>query len=124
MKKIKLLLSTIFLFVMVIILPVEVQAAVSIERFGGNDRYATSIEIAKNLGIDYSVPNKDLYITSGENFPDALSIAAVSARNQRPIILVGKEAISDNVESFIKSQSVNPNIYVIGGTGAISDRAL
>lgn len=222
MKKIKLLLSTIFLFVMVIILPVEVQAAVSIERFGGNDRYdtalkiaragwsksdyaviangrnfpdalssvplaqkydapilltekdtlsteiiqclkdlnvsnifivggtgvvsdnvenelknmnvkvqrisggdryATSIEIAKNLGIDYSVPNKDLYIASGENFPDALSIAAVSARNQRPIILVGKEAILDNVESFIKSQCVNPNIYVIGGTGAISDSA-
>lgn len=94
---------------------------INVQRIAGDDRYSTSIEIAKNLGIDYSTPNKDLYVVSGENFPDALSIAAVSAKNQRPIILVEKDKITANVENFIKNQSVNPNIYVVGGSGVIKE---
>lgn len=97
---------------------------ISVERIAGGNRYNTSLEVAKRLVNDYSIPQKDIYVVSGDGFPDALSLAPVAAERQRPILLVGKDYISPEIESFIRNKCVKPNIYVIGGTGVISERIL
>lgn len=94
---------------------------ITVQRIAGSDRYNTSLEVAKLLVDDYTIPDKDIYVVSGKDFPDALSIAPVAAAKQRPILLVSNKSISPNIESFIRNKCVKPNIYVIGGTGVISE---
>lgn len=87
-------------------------------RIFGSDRYETSLKIAKLVGI-----NNGIVITSGENFPDALSISSVASAKKMPIILTNKNSFPSSVQAFIDSNK-NSNFYVIGGTGVISDSVL
>lgn len=52
----------------------KVSAAPSTLRLAGNDRYKTSVKIAELFGS-----NNGVFITSGENFPDALSASSIAA---------------------------------------------
>ena len=97
---------------------------ISVNRIAGKDRYSTSLEVAKRLVSDYTISNKDIYLVSGDNFPDALSITSVAAKKQRPILLINKNYIPTAVQSFLKNKCVKPNIYIIGGTGVISENTL
>lgn len=55
----------------------------SIDRLAGVDRYETAVEIAGH------VPESDLvFIASGEEFPDALSGAALAGYHSSPLLLV------------------------------------
>ncbi|SKA86377.1 Spore germination protein YaaH [Clostridium sp. USBA 49] len=91
---------------------------ITFTRVAGIDRYATSLEVAKIIGT-----SKGTVIASGENFPDALSIAPIAAQKQMPILLTTKNYIPNNIKNFIKT---NPSskYYVIGGSGVISDSSL
>jgi SpoIID/LytB domain protein len=93
----------------------------SVTRVSGATRYATSVEIANELE-----GSSELIITSGdENSPDALSIASYAADKQIPILLTAKNKLSDEVKQFIKKRSSSTSkVYVIGGTGAVSDNVL
>lgn len=98
----------------------EIGALVSdIKRLGGNDRYETSIMVAKELGTVDSVT-----ITSGFGFADALSIAPIAAQKNMPILLTGKDQLPEVVQNYIKDNSSSiKNAYVVGGTAVISDAA-
>lgn len=89
-----------------------------IKRLGGNDRYETSIVVAKELGTVDSVT-----ITSGFGFADALSIAPIAAQKNMPILLTGKDQLPEIVQSYIKDNSSSiKNTYIVGGTTVISDK--
>ncbi|MGC7873935.1 cell wall-binding repeat-containing protein, partial [Desulfosporosinus sp. SYSU MS00001] len=83
-------------------------------RIYGPDRYSTNLAIAKYLS-----PNGEVAIATGEDFPDALSIASIAASSNMPILLVDKNTISDDVTKYIKDNKIK-NAYIIGGTGVIS----
>ncbi|WP_163216000.1 cell wall-binding repeat-containing protein [Clostridium thermarum] len=84
-------------------------------RLGGQNRYETSIEIAKHLG------NFDkIVVATGSSFPDALSIAPYAASEGMPILLTTTEKLPDSVAKFIDSRNISKT-YVIGGTGVVSD---
>jgi putative cell wall-binding protein len=85
------------------------------ERIFGINRYATSVEVAKHL----NVANK-IVVATGNDFPDALSIAPIAAKNGMPIILTDKTNIPDVVRTYIKSKNITKS-YIIGGTGVITD---
>jgi len=87
----------------------------SIYRFAGLSRYETSYSIFKNNWsyCDYAV------ITTGENFPDALSAAPLAKKFNAPIILTNPQALSSDVENQLKTTGVK-NVFIIGGTGAVS----
>lgn len=91
---------------------------VTYTRIQGVDRYETSLKIAQAIGTSNGV-----VIASGENFPDALSIAPIAASEQMPILLIKSDVMPDNIKSFIQSNSSN-KYYVIGGTGVINDSAI
>ncbi|WP_409252049.1 S8 family serine peptidase [Bacillus sp. SCS-153A] len=89
--------------------------AIQTMRVSGIDRYETAIAI--NNVIPYST-NK-AFVVSGENYPDALSIASYSGSKQYPVLFVQKDKVSKSVENYLKSNSIT-KAYVIGGEGVIS----
>lgn len=90
----------------------------NIIRIGGTDRYKTSLLISQNLKLSKGTP---LILTSGEDFPDALSISSIAASKGWPILLTGRDKIDESVLEYIRNLSPE-KIYIIGGTGAITDK--
>lgn len=84
-------------------------------RIAGQDRYETSIKIAQLI----SSPSQ-LIVTTGEDYPDALSIAPIAGVKQIPIILVPKDFLPEVVKSYISSLNINKT-YVIGDSSIIGD---
>lgn len=92
-----------------------VSMGIKCTRLGGKDRYDTSLIIAEKLGDINTV-----FIASGDDFPDAISVAAISSIKNVPIILSSKSTITPECEKFINSYKIQKK-YIIGGTGAIDD---
>lgn len=102
----------------------------SIERrFSGSDRYATCKEVAE-YSLLQGVKFRDLYVAYGENFPDALSLGALSAHNNAPIILVRDTFIPDSIGSFLNNHTDDLNstlfgfIYIAGESDVVSDEVV
>lgn len=90
---------------------------INVVRVCGNDRYETSVEVAKQLGTPDSI-----VVATGNDFPDALSIASWAASNNAPILLTGPKGLPAKVSEYIKGNESNiGNKYVIGGEKAISN---
>lgn len=95
----------------------------SVFRLYGDDRYATSRAIANYIigeGIEY----KNIFITTGENFPDGLGVAPLAGNSElkAPVLLVRKEILSSPTREWLLEK--NSGIlrgYIIGGDEAISE---
>ncbi|WP_082831848.1 cell wall-binding repeat-containing protein [Clostridium magnum] len=71
--------------------------------------------------------SKNLVLASGEDFPDALSGAAVAAKNSSFIVLTPKTPNSKTkvfLYSLTKLNSTTKNIVVLGGAGVIPDETI
>ncbi|MCX7694372.1 MAG: cell wall-binding repeat-containing protein [Caloramator sp.] len=80
-------------------------------RIYGQDRYKTNCEVVKYFEdvFDFS----RVYVSTGENYPDALSAAALSVKNNSPIMLTGSAAkTNDIIKGFVNSVR---EIVVVGG---------
>lgn len=91
-----------------------VQAPWSYFRTHGATRYETSINIARSYWTDGPV-----FITTGANYPDALSAGPAAAKTNGNLLLSKKE-ISNDTLSLVKNQKAK-QIYIIGGTSIISE---
>ncbi|PRR77170.1 N-acetylmuramoyl-L-alanine amidase LytC precursor [Clostridium liquoris] len=89
---------------------------ITIDRIGGKDRYETSALIAGNLD------SKEIMLTSGGNYADALSIASIAASKKVPVLLTEKDTIPDPINNYIKSKEIIDKAYIIGGTSVISNK--
>ncbi|MBY2231850.1 cell wall-binding protein Cwp10 [Clostridioides difficile] len=98
-----------------------VNSKISVQRIGGDTRYQTSINIAKEIDKTNNV-NK-LYIGAGNGEADSLSIASLAGKEKTPIVLTQKDGVDSEAEQFIKSNKVS-NIYFIGGIEKISNKAI
>ncbi|WP_421381518.1 cell wall-binding repeat-containing protein [Bacillus salacetis] len=85
-------------------------------RVSGINRYETAVEV--NKLIPYSTDK--VFVASGENYPDALSVAAYSGSYQYPVLFVKKNEVSDKVAHYIKDHQVS-KVYLIGGQNVLSD---
>ena len=83
-------------------------------RLAGNNRYETSVKVAETLGTENGI-----VVASGENFPDALSIAPIAANIGMPILLSTKDTLPNTVSTYINSKDT-PVSYVVGGLASIS----
>ncbi|HAR85904.1 MAG TPA: hypothetical protein DCR69_09240 [Clostridium sp.] len=88
---------------------------ISTERVWGDDRYTTAVEVAKKVGT-----NNGIFVATGSNYADALSVGPIAANLGMPIVLVGKDSVSTNVNNLIKSNNITKS-YVVGGTSVISN---
>lgn len=89
----------------------------NVKRLGGSDRYMTNSKIVDELAPASGTP---VVIANGQNFPDALSISSIASAKGYPIILTSTDNLSS--EASNKLRAINPSkVYVIGGTGSVSD---
>lgn len=89
----------------------------SIIRLGGDNRYGTCSQINDKLSIAEKTP---VVIVNGENYPDALSISSIAAASGYPILLTTQNSIPQ--QTIDQLAKIKPSkIYVIGGSGVISD---
>lgn len=84
-------------------------------RITGTNRYEVSAGIAQaySPGVDV------LYVASGENFPDALSIGALAGHHGVPVLITPQDRLANVVAAQI--DRLQPaDIVVVGGPGAVS----
>jgi putative cell wall-binding protein len=87
---------------------------IKITRLWGSDRYETAKAVADALD-----PSETIFLVSGENFPDALSIASYAATKQIPIFLTPKDSLPPSVLEYQRENLVR-GTYIVGGEGVVS----
>ncbi|WP_348788371.1 cell wall-binding repeat-containing protein [Leifsonia sp. NPDC080035] len=91
----------------------------TVERRQGADRYATARAVV--AGAYTGTPIANLYIATGQDFPDSLSASAAGAFNGSPVLTIPGNAntLDATTKAFI--QSLHPAaISVVGGTGVVT----
>lgn len=98
----------------------SVQAAPKNNRFSGQDRFQTSIAIARQEFQGQQVQN--VVIASAYSFPDALAASTLAAKQKAPIVLVGSGMRDSEASlSFIKNHlTAGGTVTIIGGAGVIN----
>jgi len=93
-----------------------------VREFAGRDRYDTALKLATRFADDRggigTVPNA--FIASGESLVDAVSVAGLAGFMDAPVLLTRSSHLHGGVADFIEDYGVS-NIYVLGGTSAISE---
>lgn len=90
----------------------------SASRLAGSDRFATSVAISQST---YGAAGSDtVFVATGRNFPDGLAGGPVAALVPGPILLVTPTQLPGGISAEL--QRLAPDtVFVIGGTGAVSD---
>lgn len=84
---------------------------INVSRISGKDRYSTAFNIASHL-----TESNNVYLTSGQNWPDALVASAVAGREKAPILLTHDNTVdSIIVEYFNNPSNVGKNVIIVGG---------
>lgn len=88
----------------------------SVTRLAGADRYATSIEIAR----EFDNP-KTLILATGGNYPDALAASSLSGKYRAPVLLVQGDQVSRDLNGYLQDvRGSVENIIIVGGEGSVS----
>lgn len=92
----------------------------TVQHLGGVDRFATAVNIAKQLPVSGEVA-----VTTAYSNADALSMASIAATQGIPILPVQVDSIPDAVATYLAEiKDKVSQTYVLGGTGVVSDAVL
>ncbi len=89
-------------------------------RVSGDDRFATSAAIS---ATSFAPGVAVAYLTSGRNFPDALSGAAAAAQTSSPVLLVEQGSIPAAIRAEL-ARLAPKRIVILGGPATVSDAVL
>ncbi|MDR3587788.1 MAG: cell wall-binding repeat-containing protein [Desulfosporosinus sp.] len=92
--------------------------SISITRIAGQDRYDTSVQVAKALGT-----SKGAFITTGLDYPDAISAAPLAAAQGMSILLVPPDGLPSSTQGYLTSSKISP-IYILNGNNELSDNVI
>ncbi len=88
-------------------------------RVSGRNRYATNYELNKEL-MRTGMP---VFVATGANFPDALSIGPAVALNDGVLILSPRNALSVPTLKLLEERPPSA-VYIVGGAGALSQNVV
>ncbi len=91
---------------------------IKVVRFAGLDRYETALNVAREVGVGLGV-----FVTTGLDFPDALSVGPIAAAKGMPIILVPPDDLTPLQKSFLKENEI-PASYILKGNSELSDNVV
>nr|WP_306238787.1 cell wall-binding repeat-containing protein [Ornithinimicrobium sp. HY1745] len=88
-----------------------------VTRVEGDDRYETSVAIAQMYGaVD------KIYVASGQNYPDALTGAALAGYEGYPVVLTQDDNVPNVLADYLASEdAAGAEIVVLGGSVAVND---
>ncbi len=88
-----------------------------VDRFAGEDRYATARRVARTFAPDKIAT---VYLASGVNFADAVA-AAPSVTSDNPLILTTPDELHAEARRFLTDEDREvASVTILGGTAAIS----
>ncbi|MFC0525284.1 cell wall-binding repeat-containing protein [Pontibacillus salicampi] len=87
-------------------------------RYNGTNRYETAAEIANAMATDKG----KAYVSTGENFADALSGSVLAAKQEASMILVNNK-VPKEFQDFIQDKTVN-DFQILGGPNAVSQEVV
>lgn len=88
-----------------------------VDRISGSDRYETAAKIANKLFKG----SKIIALADGQNFPDALAVSPLAARENMPILLTRSNSLNNHVKAYVKEKEIE-NIIVFGGEDSVSSK--
>jgi putative cell wall-binding protein len=94
----------------------------TVTRLAGNLRTQTAVAIA-NEGARLRGTPQTAFVVYAFNYPDALSVGALSASRHVPILLTDKETLSPETQQYLLDNNIK-DIIVIGGPPAVSDKVV
>lgn len=105
------------------VIPAAVEDTLSLmgiasRRIAGSDRYETAMKVAQEVGVSQGV-----FITSGEDFADALFVAPVAAAAGMPLLLSPAEELTPALKDFLTKQKIKQPVVVDGG-GILSEQVV
>jgi putative cell wall-binding protein len=83
-------------------------------RIAGEDRYATSLAVAKYFDLS----GQSVCVATGNNFPDALAGSVYAANHNAPIILADG-SLSDQILNYLKVKKLT-GASIFGGEAVVS----
>ncbi|WP_269762044.1 S8 family serine peptidase [Ornithinimicrobium cryptoxanthini] len=86
-----------------------------VERRAGANRYDTAVEVSS----DFSAGLDTVFVATGENFPDALTGAALAGHVHSPVLLVKPNSIPASVVTELKRLGAG-EIQILGGHSSVS----
>lgn len=93
-----------------------INSGISTQRVAGDNRFETSLAIANQVN---NSPTQ-LIVTTGNNFPSALSISSFAANQNIPIILVSPNHITENTKTYLSRNNIKQT-YIVGNTNEVSE---
>lgn len=88
-----------------------------VERLSGETRYDTAAAIASKL----DGASKDIFIVSGESFPDALSIAPVAGMKNAAVLFARANGSLPDASKEYLEKHPDCDIKIIGGPNAVDE---
>lgn len=103
------------------VVPGEVLGELPFTRIAGENRYETNWRVLQQR---YSAAQRTrAVIASAESFPDALVVGPYASKQSRPVLLVGKSAMSPEVRPWVYANhlsGVTHTHVVAGGTASLT----
>lgn len=105
-------------------LSAEMEAALekdyNVIRLAGDDRYGTSVAIAEKMDEIRGSAPQNVFVASGLNYPDALSVTPVAAMMSAPILFADADGLRGlTVDYIARAKPVDAKI--VGGLNAFAD---
>ena len=97
----------------------ELSRELAVKRIYGNNRYETAAAVAEELARISGSPS-EIFLSSGTNYPDALSISGIAAMKGSPIVFWDGSGNTDDeaVEGFLSDHKA-ASAVIIGGHAAV-----
>jgi len=98
----------------------------TVERLGGTTCYDTAVLIAKKLKqVRKAASTPLVFLVDGTHYPDASSVSPVAARLGAPIVFGSgsTKALNSSTKKYLTTEKP-ATIHVIGGTSAVSQKAM
>lgn len=89
----------------------------TIDRLHGPDRYATAAAVAAEITQDSTA---EMFLATGQGFPDALVLSALASRENAPLLLAKADSIPSATRDFLETATYD-DLYAAGGPGVLSD---
>jgi len=96
--------------------PAPPPPAVSVDRVAGADRYATAVALSQD---GYPEGSGNVFVATGENFPDALAVASLAHQLGGPVLLTRTGSLPTVTAAEVDRLGAD-HIYILGGTAAVS----
>ncbi|WP_198508223.1 cell wall-binding repeat-containing protein [Bacillus alkalisoli] len=103
---------------------IKVDRVVAVKRISGASRYATALEISKEMypnGFANDKEHKTVILATGEHFADALSAGPLTSKyGNAPILLTKSTGLNPEVLAEINRLNAN-HVVIVGGTIAVKE---